>query len=307
MRHLIKLEEYSEDEILEFINLASEIKKDPKKFENKLNGKTLLMLFAKPSLRTHLSFDVAMYKLGGHSIFYDLSNSSIGEKESIKDAVIVMSRYVDIIMARLYDHKNMAELVRYSNVPIINGLDNLFHPCQVLGDLLTIKEKLGRLKKLKVVYLGDANNNVTHSLMYGCSLLGINLTISCPNKKEFRPNKTILDLSLKFAKGSKSKLEIEKDPKKAVKNADVLYTDTWMSYHIPKSDEKRRVRILKKYQIDKKLFGISKKAIFMHCLPARRGDEVTDDVMDSERSVIYDQAENRLWIQMAILLKLLEK
>jgi len=305
MKHLITLENYSEKEILDFINLAQKIKKSPLKYKNKLNGKILLMLFAKPSLRTHLSFDVAMYKLGGHAIFYDISNSPLGKKESIKDGAKVMSKYVDVIMARLYEHNDMVEFAKYSDVPIISGLDNLEHPCQVLGDLLTIKEKFGKLKGLKLVYLGDGNNNVTHSLLYGCSKVGINMVISCPNRKEFLPNPIILKKARKFAK--KSKIEIISDPKIALKGADVLYTDTFMSYHIPESQKSRRLKFLMPYQVDNKLFNINKKALFMHCLPASRDVEVTDEVMDSKRSIVYDQAENRIWIQMSILLKLLEK
>ncbi len=297
MKHLITLKNYSEKEILELIELAEKIKKNPENYSERLKGKTLLMLFAKPSLRTHLSFDVGMYKLAGHAIYYDLSNSPLGKKESIKDGAKVMSRYVDIIMARLYEHKDMENLAKNSNVPIINGLDNFEHPCQVLGDLLTIKEKFGKLKGLNLTYMGDANNNVTHSLVYGCAKVGINLIISCPNQKEFLPNEIVF---------KKNKVKIEYDPVKAVKNADIIYTDSWMSYHIPESQMKRRINILKKYQVNGKLFNLNKKMVFMHCLPAGREYEVTDDVIDSKRSIVYDQAENRMWIHMAILLKLLE-
>ena len=302
MKHLISLKDYSEKEILEIISLAEKIKKNPKKFKNKLQNKMLLMIFAKPSLRTHLSFDVGMNKLGGHSIYYNLADSVLGKKESIKDGAKVMSRYVDIIMARLYEHKEMEELARYSNVPIINGLDNEEHPCQALGDLLTIKEKFKKLKGLTLAYLGDANNNVTHSLMYACSKVGMNMIISCPNKKEFLPNSRVLKEAKK-----KGKIEIIFDPKQAVKNADIVYTDTWQSYHIKDSEMKSRVKILKDYQINNRLFNINKKALFMHCLPAGRGYEVTDGVIDSKRSIVYDQAYNRLPIQQAILLKLLKK
>ena len=300
MKHLLSLRDYSEKEILDLISLAEQIKKNPKKFKNELQNKTLLMIFAKPSLRTHLSFDLAVYHLGGHAIYYDLSHSPLGKKESLKDGAKVMSRYVNLIMARLYEHTEMLELAKYSSVPVINGLDNEEHPCQALGDLLTIKEKFKKLKGLTLTYLGDANNNVTHSLMYACSKVGMNMIISCPNKKEFMPNAQIL----KEAK-RKGKIEVVFDPKKAVKNADVIYTDTWQSYHIKDSEMKSRAKILGQYQVNNKLFSINKKMLFMHCLPAKRGMEVTDDVIDSKRSIVYDQAENRMWIQMAILLKLI--
>ena len=304
MKHLTSLENISKKEILEIISLAEKIKKSSKKYSQKLKDKTLLMLFAKPSLRTHISFDLAMYKLGGHSIFYDLSNSPLGKKESMKDGSIVMSNYVDIIMARLFEHRDMQLLAKYSKVPIISGLDNEEHPCQILGDLLTIKEKFKRLKDLNLTYIGDANNNVTHSLLYGCSKIGMNVAISCPKNKEFMPNPEIVQ---KAKKQSNAKISIIHNPKKAVENADIIYTDSWQSYHIPDSQMKRRVSILEPYQVNNKLLSLNKKMLFMHCLPAGRGMEVTDEVIDSKRSIVYAQAYNRLPIQQAIILKLLNK
>ena len=296
MKHLLSLEDLSKKEILDLINLASKVKKKPNKYSKKLKGKTLLMIFAKPSLRTNLSFNVGIYELGGQAIFYSLDNSTLGKKESIKDFSKVDSRYVDIVMARLYDHNDIEELAKFSDVPVINGLTNDFHPCQALGDLLSIKERIKK-KNVRVCYLGDCNNNVTNSLIIGCNKIGFKIVISCPNKKEFLPSKIV--------KGYK--YDYEKNAEKAVKNADVIYTDTWMSYNINKTQHKRRSKELKKYQVNEKLFNLNKKALFMHCLPAKRGEEVTDYVMDSKRSIIYDQAENRLHIQKAIMLKLLKK
>ena len=191
MKHfdLLTLGNYSKDEILELVDLAEKIKKNPEKYENALRRKTLLMIFAKPSLRTHLSFDVGMYQMGGHAIYYDLGHSTLGEKESIKDFAKVVSRYVNIIMARLYSQEELEELAKYADVPVINGLTNDYHPCQILGDLLTIKEKFGKLEDLKIVYVGDSNNNVTHSLIQACSKLGINIIISSPKNKNFMPDK----------------------------------------------------------------------------------------------------------------------
>ena len=244
------------------------------------------MLFAKPSLRTHLSFDVAMYQLGGHAIFYDLSHSVLGEKESIKDFSKVTSRYVNVIMARLYEHKDMEELAKFSSVPIINGLDNFSHPCQILGDLLTIKEHFGKLDRIKLIFIGDADNNITTSLIYACPKIGIKLNIICPKElKPKIPGKYSLSFNPKDAKGQ------------------IIYTDTWYSYHVEKSQYAKRKKLLRKFQVNKKLLGNAK---FMHCLPATRGDEVTDEVMDSKQSLVYDQAYNRLPIQQAILLKLLK-
>jgi len=295
---LLSLKDYSAKEICEIINLAERIKKSPGKYKDKLKRKTLFMVFSKPSLRTYLSFDIAMYKLGGHAIFYDLEQSTLGKKESIKDFGKVVGRYSDLIMARLYAHKDIEQLAEHSDVPVINGLTNDFHPCQILGDLMTIKEHIGRLKRLRIVYVGDGNNNVTHSLIVGCNNLGLKLVVSCPDSLGYRPNKHVTDSTL---------YTYEKDPMKAVKGADIIYTDTWMSYNVPESAMKTRVRSLKAWQVNEKLFDVSKKARFMHCLPATRGEEVTDGVIDSERSIIYDQAENRMWVEMAILLKLLRK
>lgn len=295
MKHLLTLKDLTKKQILDIINLAQKVKKSPKKYSTKLKGKTLLMIFAKPSLRTNLSFNVGIYQLGGQAIFYSIQNSTLGRKESIKDFSKVDSRYVDVVMARLYLHKNIENLAKYSDIPVINGLTNDYHPCQILGDLLTIKERMP-LSKAKIAFIGDANNNVTNSLITACNKLGIPIIISSPNKTEFKPNKRVIK-NLKYI--------YSKDPKKAVKEANIIYSDSWMSYQVPKSQHKRRVKELKPYQVNETLFNLNKKAYFMHCLPAKRGEEVTNEVMDSKRSIIYDQAENRLHAQKAILLKLL--
>ncbi len=300
MRHwdLLTLGNYSGKEIIELVNFAEKIKKNPRRYRKKLSGKTLLMVFSKPSLRTHLSFDVGMHQLGGHSIFYDLKDSTLGKKESIKDFARVISRYVNIIMARIYEQEDLEEIAKYASVPVINGLTDDYHPCQILGDLLTIKEHFGRLKDLKIVYAGDANNNVTHSLIQACDKLGITIVVSSPKKKEFMPSKEDI---------GNAKYIFEENPLKAVKGADVIYTDTWMSYQIPTSEEKKRIKILKKYQVNKRLMKASGGAKFMHCLPAHRGFEVTDEVIDSSDSIVYDQAENRTHAEKAVLLKLMGK
>ena len=297
-KDLLTLKDLKKEEILEIVSLAEKIKKNPVKYENSLHRKTLLMLFAKPSLRTHLSFDIGMYQLGGHAIFYDLHDSTLGVKESIKDFSKVISRYADIIMARLYSHKDVVELAKYADVPVINGLTDAYHPCQILGDLLTIKENLGGFNRKKIVYIGDGNNNVTHDLIIACDKLGIDITISSPKRKEFFPNKNLL---------GGAHFVFEEHPMKAVEGADIIYTDTWMSYHISESKKKMRMLNLRSYQVNKKLMDVNKKALFMHCLPAHRGDEVTSEVLDSNRSIVYDQAENRTYAEKAVLLKLLGK
>lgn len=299
MRNLLSMHDLSGKSILKFVKLGKKVKRNPGKYENKLRGKTLLMVFAKPSLRTHLSFDVAMHQLGGHAIFYDMRNSTLGEKESIKDFGKVVSRYVDIIMARLYEHEQIVELARHADVPVINGLTDWYHPCQILGDFLTIKEKFGKLKGLRLAYIGDANNNVTHDLIIGTHKVGMDMVVSCPDKKSYMPNAEAI---------RKLPYEYQKNPKVAVMGADVVYTDTWMSYQISKTKEKQRARELEDYRVTMSLMNKAhNKARFMHNLPAHRGHEVTDEVMDSKASVVYDQAENRAWAQKAVLLKLLGK
>lgn len=289
-RSLISIKDLSKEDIESIINLAVKIKKSPKSYKSKLKDKVLLMMFAKPSLRTHLSFEVAAFQLGCHPIFYSTSDSVLGKKESIKDAAFVMARYVDIIMARLFSHKEMEELSKYAGIPVINhasvpvisGLDDYEHPCQVLGDLLTIKEKKKKLEGLTITYIGDGNNNVTNSLIYACDKLNIHLQIVCP--KQYEPK----------IQGRYSLSHNPEDVK-----GDIVYTDTWFSYHVPESEHEERKRIFQSYQVTKHML---KNSLFMHCLPAQRGMEVTDEVMDSNQSIIYDQAENRLHIEKAILL-----
>ena len=292
LKHLLTLRDFTTEEIHSFIDLAATIKKYPWWYKQKLRGKTLLMLFAKPSLRTRLSFETAMLELGGHAIFYDIATSPLGKKESIEDGARVSSLYVDAIMARLYEHETIEEFARYSSVPVINGLTNRFHPCQVLGDLLTIKEQFGHFN-IKLSYVGDANNNVTHSLMVGCSKLGITMNIACPQKKEFMPEQWI----------AKETGVPVVSMKEAVKDADIIYTDTWQSYHIKDSAMKQRKKALMPFQVNQKHFN--NKSYFMHCLPAQRGMEVTADIIDGERSLVLQQADNRKHIEKAILLKLI--
>ncbi len=304
-RHLISLESIRKDEVIKLLKLAKRIKTRSAVYHQKLKGKKLLMLFAKPSLRTRLSFEIAMYELGGMAIFYDIANSPLGKKESVKDEAKVASKYVDAIIARLYSHDDMLELAKYAEVPVINGLDNYEHPCQVLSDLFTMKEKLKQLDGLTLTYLGDANNNVTNSLLYACPKMGINLIICCPKHKKFLPSEDVVDRADDFAKNSL--IKIEYDPLKAVRKADVVYTDSWMSYHIPESQKEKRLKILKPYQVNKKLMKEARRgAIFMHCLPAKRGEEVTDEVIDGKQSVVFEQAFNRLVVEKAILIKLLK-
>ncbi len=263
-----------------------------------LKGKTLAMIFEKPSTRTRVSFEVAMWQLGGYALYLSASDLQIGRGETIADTARTLSRYVDGIMARVFSHNTIVELANHSKVPVINGLSDFTHPCQGLADLFTIYEKKGRFQGLKLAYIGDGNN-VSHSLIYGCSKMGINIAVASP--KGFEPNEKVVSSAKIDAKLNNSKIIITNDPREAVSGADIIYTDVWTSMGQEKEREER-VRVFKPYQVNSDLVKLAKEDyIFMHCLPAHRGEEVTDDVADSPNSVIFDQAENRLHTQKAIL------
>lgn len=286
----------TKQEIEELLDLARKIKRCPESYVECLKNKTMLMFFEKPSLRTRVSFEAGMTQLGGHAIYYDVRSSPIGKGETIEDTAKTISRYCDIIIARLFCHETIEKIARNSSIPVINALTDFSHPCQILSDFLTITEKRGALEGLKITFLGDGNNNVTHSLIYGCRIVGINLTVACP--KEAMPKKQVIDAD--------PKITITQDAAEAAKDADVVYTDSWMSYHVPKEQEKERIKMFRPYQVTKDIMDLAKPdAIFMNCLPARRGYEQTAEVIEGPKSVVFDQAENRLHMQKAIVLKLL--
>lgn len=307
-KDFLKLTDLNTLELNEVINLSIELKNNSEKYSNIFKGKTLLMIFAKPSLRTRVSFETGMTKLGGHAIYYDVSTSPLGRGETISDTAKCSARYVDIISARLFEHSDMIDLAKNSKVPVINMLTNLTHPCQILADLMTIKEKKGKLKGLKLAFLGDGNNNVTHSLLLGCAMVGINITVASPEGEKYMPKQEIVEEALKIAEQQESTVEVINDAEKAAKEADVMVTDTWMSYHIPPKEKEERVKIFKPYQVTTELMKKAKQdAIFMHCLSCRRDYEMTAKVIDGPQSVVFDEAENRMWTEMAIMLKLIGK
>jgi ornithine carbamoyltransferase len=239
-----------------------------------------------------------MWQLGGYALYLSASDLQLGRGETIADTAQVLSRYVDGIMARVFAHRTILDLVKYSRVPVINGLSDFTHPCQGLADLFTIYEKKGRLSGLKLAYVGDGNN-VTHSLLYGCSKVGMDIALACP--KGYEPGPEIVSEAKKEGGKRGSKVKVTRDPKEAVREADIIYTDVWASMGKEKEHEKR-VKIFKPYQVNAKLVKEAKEDyLFMHCLPAHRGEEVTDEVADSKNSVIFDQAENRLHTQKALL------
>jgi len=263
-----------------------------------LKGKTLAMIFEKPSTRTRVSFEVGMWQLGGYALYLSSSDLQLGRGETIADTAQTLSRYVNGIMARVFAHQTILDLIKYSSVPVINGLSDFTHPCQGLADLFTIYEKKGRLSGLKLAYVGDGNN-VAHSLILGCSKMGMEINLACP--KGYEPNPNVVSKGKEEGRKSGGRVRVMNDPREAVRMADVIYTDVWASMGQEKEQEKR-VKIFKPFQVHAKLVKEAKEDyLFMHCLPAHRGEEVTDEVADSKNSIIFDQAENRLHTQKALL------
>jgi len=305
MKDLISIHDLTLPEVEEILSLAKDLKDKQKKKEKHeyLWAKSLAMIFEKPSTRTRVSFEIGMWQLGGLAINLDQENIGLGVRESIGDIAKTLSRYADGILIRTFEHKKVIDLAKYADVPVINGLSDLLHPCQALSDVFTVFEQKGKFSGIKFVYIGDGNN-VCHSLMFASAKLGINLVIATP--KGYEPNSEITKLALEDAKKTGAKIEIINDPNKAVENADVIYTDVWTSMGQEKESSKRR-EIFNPFQINPELVKRAKPDyIFMHCLPAHRGDEVVNEVIDSKNSVVFDQAENRLHVQKAILVKFLK-
>ncbi len=299
-KHFLTLMDYPEKEIKHLLELAVKIKSG--EVEEKLEGMSLAMLFEKPSTRTRISFEVGMTQLGGHAIYLDLRTTQLGRGETVEDTMRIIERYCDVLMARVKAHETLEKMASVSKIPIINGLSNRFHPCQTMADLLTVLEKKGTLEDIKIAFLGDCGFNMFHSTMIGFSKMWSNVVGVCPEKKEYMPDPELLETSRKHAKGS---IRIEHDPVKGIKDADVVYTDTWVS--MGQEDADKRIKDLKPYQLNSDLLSHAKEdAIVMHCLPAHRGQEITNDVIDGPQSVVFDQAENRLHAQKAILLYLLK-
>ena len=296
-KDLLTLAELTPKEFVQLIDYSIILKKELKNGNKPLlKNKTLTMIFQKPSTRTRVSFEIGMYQLGGHAINLSSHDMQLSRGESIEDTAKTLSRYTDCIMARVYDHSLLEKLSQSSSIPVINGLSDSFHPCQILADFMTIKEKKGKFKGLKIAWIGDGNN-VCNSMIYGCALSDVKLSIATP--KGFEPDKTVVKESKKFID-----IDLTTDPLKAIKNADVVVTDTYASIH--NNDLKRIKKFLPKYQINQTLMNNAKNdAIFMHCLPAKRENEVTSSVIDGPQSVVWDEAENRLHTQKALLVSII--
>ena len=302
-KHFLHISDYSKEELIAILHLAKELKQ---KFRNRDDYKpfkdcSLVMIFAKPSARTRVSFESGFEWMGGHALFLGPNDIGIGKREAIKDISRLFSRYNDMIMARLFDHEHILELAKYSSIPVINGLTDYNHPCQIMADIFTIWEHKERFEELKICYVGDGNN-VVHSWLHLASKLSINFVCICP--EGFTPDEKIVKLA---KNGGCSEIEISYEPYSSVQNADIVYTDVWASMG-QKEEAGAREKIFQPFQVNKKLMDATGgSTCFMHCLPAERGREVTDGVMEADYSIVFDQAENRLHVQNAIMVSLAGK
>lgn len=306
-KDILSLQDISASEISSILSLASKLKKDLRKkdFSKLLTGKILGMIFQKPSTRTRVSFESAMIQMGGSAISLNSSDIQLSRGESVDDTARTLSLYLNCLMARVYNHSDIEKLAINSSIPVINGLSNLFHPCQILADLLTIKEHKRNFKNLNLAWIGDGNN-VCNDLLLGCSKTGINIKVACP--KGYEPPSWIIKIAKDISINSNCTIDILNDPIKAVLDADVVVTDTFMSIGMEQEKIKREQIFLPKYQVNSDLMKFANKdVIFMHCLPAKRGQEVTSDIIDGTSSVVWDEAENRLHVQKAILYMLIKK
>ncbi|MBX3316969.1 MAG: ornithine carbamoyltransferase [Phycisphaeraceae bacterium] len=302
---LLTLDELGGEGVRQIFETAAAMKATPGEFRGVLSGKSVIMLFEKPSLRTRVSFEVGVARLGGHAMFYDHGSVKIGERESVKDYAKNLERWVDCIVARVFKHNILEELAFYSSKPVVNALSDMHHPCQALADFFTLRERVGSDESLKLAYVGDGNN-VAHSLILAGAMLGSHLTIVTP--PGFEPQFDVLRRAMAHAQKSGAKITVTNDVE-AVEGHDAVYTDVWVSMG-QASQQAFRLAAFQGYQVDAELMALASKgrpmpAFFMHCLPANRNIEVTDEVIDSASSVVYDQAENRMHVQMALLAKLM--
>jgi ornithine carbamoyltransferase len=300
VRHLLSLAGLSADEVCGLVCLASELKEEWKAGGNRplLAGKSLALLFQRPSLRTRVSFDVAMSSLGGRTVYLSSEEVQLGRRESAKDVGRVLSRYVDAAVARLRDHRELEELAASTSVPVINGLSNYAHPCEILGDLFTIHEKRGRLQGLKLAYVGDGNN-IAHSLILGAGKLGMEICVATP--EGYEPHPEVVRQAQESARETGAKITVVRDPQEAVKDAEIIYTDVWASMG-QEGEREARLRTFQPYQVNRELVALASPGVMvMHCLPAHRGEEITDEVLDGPFSIVQDQAENKLHMHKAIL------
>jgi ornithine carbamoyltransferase len=305
VRHkdLISIHDYSAEEVRQIFETAADMKKNPARYADSLRGRTLAMIFEKSSTRTRVSFEVGMFQLGGHALFLSSRDIQLGRGETIYDTARVLSRYVDGIMARTFAHKTVTDLAEYATVPVINGLTDLLHPCQGLTDYFTAWEKFGDLSGRKIAYIGDGNN-MAHSLMYGAAKVGMDIAVATP--AGYEPDPEVVAAARQDAENAGTRLVITNSIDEAATDADIIETDVWASMGQEEEAEKR-LRDFAGWQVDSRVMGLAREsAIFMHCLPAHRGEEVSAEVCDSPQSVIFDEAENRLHVQKAVMYHLMK-
>jgi ornithine carbamoyltransferase len=303
-KDFIEIHDYTAAQVMQIFKIARLMKAKPKKFRDALKGQSLAMIFEKSSTRTRVSFEVGMLQLGGHALFLSSRDIQLGRGEPISDTAKVLSRYVDGIMARTFAHKTVTDLAENASVPVINGLTDLSHPCQAMTDYFTAWEHLGKLKKKKIAWVGDGNN-MAHSLMFGAPKVGMDIAVATP--RGYEPDPKVVESAIADAKAAGTKIVLTHAIEEAVDDADVVETDVWASMGQEEEADKRR-RDFEGWQVNKRVMSLARKnAIFMHCLPAHRGEEVAADVIDSKQSVVFDEAENRLHVQKAIMLTLMKK
>lgn len=300
-KDLLTVEEITRQDLKKIFKLASEMKQKRVTYRKKpLRGKSIGMIFSKSSTRTRVSFEVGIRELGGFSIFLDQNDLQLGRGESIADTALVLSRYLCAVVIRTSSHEQLVEFAKFAHIPVINALTDKFHPCQIITDLFTINEYSEKLEGIKIAYLGDCASNTANSLILASKMAGLELTLSSPEK--YRPNPSLLENS----KSAVGVIYWEEDPFKAVKNADYIYTDVWVSMGF-ETEAKERMKAMRPYQVNREIVSAASPGVrIMHCLPAKRGEEITDDVIDSHSSIVFDQAENRLHVQKAIMTMLLD-
>ncbi len=297
-RDFLSIADWSSSDLRKLLLLSADMKAHPKKYKDSLRGKAIALIFEKQSLRTHVTFDVGINQLGGHSVYLTQSDINLGKRESVHDVSKNLERWMDAVVVRTYAHQSCVDMGRFMKIPVINALTDHEHPCQAIGDFMTVIEHIGKVKGKKFAFIGDGNN-VCNSLMLMSAKMGMNFVAATPDGYE--PPSDVMELSREDAATSGAGIEVVRDPAEAAEGADVIYTDVWISMG-QENEKDKKLREFQGYQVTKELMGLAKKsAVFMHCLPAHRGEEVTDEVMDSAQSVVWDEAENRLHSQKAIV------
>ena len=303
-RDFLSIADWSSRELQKLLDTSADIKARPRKYKDSIRGKSVALIFEKQSLRTHVTFDVGIYQLGGHSVYLTQSDINLGKRESVYDVSKNLERWMDAVVVRTFAHQSCVDMGRYMKIPVVNALTDYEHPCQAIGDFLTATEHIGKLRKKKFAFIGDGNN-VCNSLMLMAAKMGMHFSVATP--AGYEPVEEVVKTSRKEAKKTGAEIEVVRDPAEAAKNADVIYTDVWVSMG-QESEKEERLKAFQGYQVNRQLMKAAKKsAIFMHCLPAHRGEEVTDDVIDSKQSVVWDEAENRLHSQKAVIYTLIKE